>query len=191
MIYRTQGPLRYYYLVSRLLLTVIFSLFAAAILKDASAQSWVMTLGGLVMVFMAIYAAYESRIYLNALLNPVILTIADDGLSVNGLGCIPIPSLRVFSFSFFDFNFGFPGMVTLVNISSLAVAAEIDGQIKTRTFRILPERCMNMHVHEVLSALAAHYPGIKKVRKEKARGYADVFLDFGNYRDIDACHSKP
>lgn len=133
------------------------------------------------MAFMAIYAAYESCIYLNAFLNPVILTITDDGLCVNGLGAIPMPSLREFSFSFYDFNFGFPGMVTLVNISSLTISAEIDGQIKTKTFNILPDWCMNAKKHEVLAALAAKYPGIKKERKEFTKRIAVVYLDFENY----------
>ncbi len=178
MIYKYQGPLRFYYLFTRVLLTAIFALFAYNILKAAPEQSWIMSLAGLVMLFMAIYAAYESWIYLRALLNPVILTIEQDSIRVTGIGNIPIHSLRAFSFCFYDFNFGFPGMMTLISFCPLTISAEIEGQIKTKTFNIMPDWCMSAKKHEVLSALAAKYPGIKKERKQFTKRISVVYLDF-------------
>ena len=179
MIYRTQGPLRYYYLVSRLLLTLFFAL---GVVAAAAENGWKGIFASLLLGLVALLCLKESWIYLRSVLHPVLLQIDGGEIFVRGLGRLPFNRVRCFSFNFMDITTYPNGLRVPVSRCSLTVSGEVNGRIKTRTFRILPERCMNMHVHEVLSALAAHYPGIKKVRKEKARGYADVFLDFENYK---------
>ncbi len=184
MIYRYEGTARYYFLVTRVLLTAIFAL---GVVAAASDPSWKGALGTVILVFLALVCLKESWVYLRSLLQPVILQIEGDQIYIRGLGRIPLRYIRRFSFHFLDTAIYPNGLRVAVSRSTLSVDAEIGGRLRTKTFRILPDNslrmtCMNMAKHEVLSALAAHFPGIKKVRKEKTPGVANVFLDFENYK---------
>lgn len=175
MTYRYQGWHLYGGFSLRLILCSVFLLFFSVTFSESG-----IAIVNLLMLGMALLLLHESWAYLRAILCPVILKIKSETIEIQGIGTIPLDALRRFSFSFSDTVYGLPGLRGLISVSRLTVAAEKDGEVITKKFRILPDACMSAKKHEILSALAAKFPGIEKSRNEKSPKVADVYLDFEN-----------